>query len=96
MSWIVIATPPFTSIEQFDAVMAEMGEEPDGLEARYVGTTDGEVRVISLWESKAHADRFMTERLGPALAKALGPAPAGAPRHYGIEVERSYARQPVD
>ena len=95
MSWIVIATPPFTTLEQFDAVTAEVGEEPEGLEARYVGTTDGEVRVISLWESKQHADRFMNERLGPALAKVLGPAPAGAPRYYGINVARAYSRQPV-
>ena len=95
MSWIAIATPPFTALEQFDKVMAEIGEEPDGLQARYVGMTDGEVRVISLWESKEHADRFMTERLGPALAKTLGPAPAGAPRYYGVDVAREYVRQPV-
>ena len=87
--------PAVHALEQFDAVMAEVGDEPEGLEARYVGTTDGELRVVSLWESKAHADRFFAETLGPALAKALGPEPAGAPRYYGIEVARSYARQPV-
>ena len=56
---------------------------------------DGTLRVISLWESKAHADRFFTEKLGPALAKVLGPEPVGAPTAVGIDVARTYARQPV-
>lgn len=92
MQWITVATPPFGSIDQFDKVMANLGGEPDGLEARYVGTVDGELRVISVWESQAHAERFMSERLGPALAKALGPEPVGAPTFVGIDVVRSYVR----
>jgi len=95
MKWIAVATPPYGSIEQFDAVMAQLGDEADGLEARYVGTTDDGLRVVTLWESKEHADRFFAERLGPALSKALGPEPAGAPEVMGIEVERSYVREPV-
>src|SRR5918998_4582769 len=95
MQWIAVATPPFGSIEQFDAVLAQLGEEPDGLEARYVGTANGTLRVVTLWESKAHANRFFAEKLGPALAKVLGPEPAGAPEVVGIDVVRSYVRQPV-
>ena len=53
------------------------------------------LRVVTLWESKAHADRFFAETLGPALAKALGPEPVGAPEIIGIDVARSYVRQPV-
>lgn len=92
MQWIGIATPPFASIDQFDRVMENVGAEPEGLEARYVGPTADGLRVISLWESKAHADRFMAERLGPALAKALGPEPAGAPAVVGVDVARTYVR----
>ncbi len=92
MQWITVATPPFGSIDQFDKVMANLGGEPDGLEARYVGTVDGELRVISVWESQAHAERFMSERLGPALAKALGPEPVAAPTIVGIAGARSYVR----
>jgi hypothetical protein len=95
MQWITVATPPFRSIDQFDTVMANLGSEPEGLEARYVGSVDGELRVVSVWESQAHAERFMSERLGPALAKTLGPEPVGAPTFVGIEVARSYVRQPV-
>jgi hypothetical protein len=95
MQWITVATPPFRSIEQFDTVVAQFGGEPDGLEARYVGTANGKLRVVTLWESKAHADRFFTETLGPALAKALGPEPVGAPEVVGIDVQRTYVREPV-
>jgi len=95
MQWITVATPPFDSIEQFDLVLAELGGEPDGLEARYVGTADAKLRVVTLWESKPHADRFFADRLGPALAKVLGPEPVGAPEFVGIDVARSYTREPV-
>ena len=94
--WISVATPPFGSIEQFDAVMAQLGEEPAGLEARYVGIAgDGKPRVVTLWNSKADADRFFTERLAPTLAKVLGPEPAGAPQIVGIDVQRAYRRELV-
>ncbi|HET6292327.1 MAG TPA: hypothetical protein VFG33_03100 [Kribbella sp.] len=95
MKWIAVATPPFRSIEQFDQVMGQLGAEPAGLEARYVGSTDDGLRVVTLWESKEHADRFFADRLGPALAKVLGPEPAGKPQVFGIEVARTYVRQPV-
>jgi len=94
MQWITIATPPF-GLEQFDKVRSQVGEEPAGLEARFVGTTDGQLRIITLWESKAHADRFFADTLGPALAKALGPEPVGRPETVGVEVVRSYVRQPI-
>jgi hypothetical protein len=96
MQWITVATPPFGSIEQFDKVRAHTGEEPDGLEARYVGTADdGTLRIITLWESQAHADRFFAETLGPALANALGPEPTGTPQVVCINVARSYTRESV-
>jgi hypothetical protein len=96
MKWITVAIPPFESIQQLDTVLANLGEEPDGLEARYAGTSDdGKLRVVTLWESKAHADRFYSETLGPLLAKVLGPEPVGAPEVVGIDVAHSYARESV-
>jgi heme-degrading monooxygenase HmoA len=91
MQWMTVATPPLKSIDQFDSVIADQSAEPDGLEARYVGTTEnGELRIVSVWESKAHADRFFTTTLGPALAKALGPEPIGQPAVVGVAVARTY------
>jgi hypothetical protein len=95
MKWIAVATPPFAAIEQFDQVMEQLGGEPEGLEARYVGSTTDGLRVVTLWESKAHADRFFAERLGPALAQVLAPEPAGRPEVLGIGVARTYIREPI-
>ncbi len=97
MQWITIATPPFPSIEQFDKVTASVDEmAPEGMEGRYVGTTDGgKLRVVTLWTTKAHADQFFANTLGPALTKALGPEPVGRPEVYGIDVARSYVRESV-
>jgi len=47
---------------------------------------------LAVWESKAHADRFFAETLGPALAKALGPEPIGKPEVLGLEVAHQYVR----
>lgn len=96
MQWMTVATPPLDSVEQFDAVISSQTAEPDGLEARYVGTTEnGELRIVSVWESKAHADTFFAHTLGPALAKALGPEPIGKPQVIGVAVARAYTGQPV-
>lgn len=92
MQWITIATPPFASVDQFDRLMENITPEPDGLQARYVGSAADGLRVVTLWESKAHADRFFADRLGPALAKTLGPEPAGNPTVLGLDVARAYTR----
>ena len=93
---ITVATPSFASLDQVDAVIAQLDGPPEGMHARYIGTTeDGDLRVVSLWESKAHAERFLTEKLGPAVAKALGPEPKGASELVIIDVARTYEREPV-
>lgn len=96
MQWMTVATPPFTDIDTFDRLTAQFDGAPAGMQARYVGAAeDGKLRVISLWESKEHADRFFAETLGPALARVLGPEPGGVPAATGIEVLRSYSPEPV-
>ena len=95
MQWITIGSPPF-SVDKVDTVLEQLGPAPDGMEARYVTTTDdGQVRIVSLWQSKEHADRFFADRLGPTLARVLGPQPDGASSVEGLAVERSYVRQPA-
>jgi hypothetical protein len=95
MQWITVGAPPFR-IEQYDQVFAQLDEQPDGLETRYVGTDDdGKVRIVAVWESKEHADRFFAETRGPLLAQALGSEPVGRPDVMGIEVAHRYVREPV-
>ena len=94
--YITVATPSFASLDQVDAVIAQLDGPPEGMQARYIGTTpDGELRVVSLWETEEHAHRFLTEKLGPAVAGALGPEPRGASALVAVDVAREYVRQPV-
>lgn len=91
MQWITVAKPPLRTLEQLDLVAAQIGPEPEGLIARYAGVgDDGFLRVVTVWESREHADRFLVASLGPALARVLGPEPAGAPELVGIEIARAY------
>ena len=95
MSWMLIATPPLRTVEQFDAVTADAGT-PEGLEGRWCGRTEnGDLRVVTLWTSREDAERFLSERLGPAFARVLGPEPAGRPEILGLEVLRSWVPTPV-
>jgi len=41
------------------------------------GLGDG-IRVVAIWESKQHADRFLEDRLAPALTSAFD-EPQGRP-----------------
>ena len=93
--WIAIGTPPFTSVETFDAVCARFGGEPAGLQARYVGRVGDELRIVMIWASKDDADRFFVNTLGPALAAVLGPEPSGKPTIIGFEPQRTYERELV-
>ncbi|GHH34559.1 hypothetical protein [Lentzea cavernae] len=86
--WLTIATPPTRSLDQLDAVMGATA--PEGLRARYACQADGDFRIIAVWDSKEHADRFFREVLGPVLARVLGPEPAGAPAMTGMEVLREF------
>lgn len=86
--WLTIATPPIRSLDKLDQVMG--AAVPDGLRARYACQDGDEFRVIAVWESKDHADRFFREVLGPVLARVLGPEPAGAPAMTGMEVLREF------
>ncbi len=94
--WITVATPSFSSIDQVDAVIAQL----DGARRAWRLATSGPPAtapsaVVSLWQSQAHAERFLTEKLGPAVAKALGPEPEGAADLLGIDIQRACVAQPV-
>jgi hypothetical protein len=96
MKWMTIGTPPFDSIETLDRIRGELDATQYGLEASYAGTAeDGTLRVVTVWESKEHADRFFTEVLGPTLARVLAPEPVGAQQVVGVQVERISTANPV-
>src|SRR4029079_6455117 len=38
--YITVATPSFASVDQVDSVIAKLDGPPEGMRARYIGTTD--------------------------------------------------------
>ena len=93
MSYLTIAKPAFGTVEGFEQIMSARGigqGEPAGLRARYVADVGDGIRVVAVWESKQHADRFLEERLAPALATAFD-EPQGRPEVLQGEVAHSYS-----
>lgn len=89
MQYGISVIHPGRTMDDFRKVMEILeGSEPDGLIVRLVGTDSEGLRVISVWESKAKADRFAAEQLGPALAKVFGAS--NGPQISEIEVEEVF------
>ncbi|MDX6647925.1 MAG: hypothetical protein QOK40_3652 [Miltoncostaeaceae bacterium] len=54
----------------YDAVIARMdlqNNPPEGCLVHMAGPTEGGWRVVDVWESQDHFDRFVSERLAAAL-----------------------------
>ena len=70
------------STTNYDRVVEElnMTSAPDGLIVHTAGfdQTDGVFRIFDVWESRAQADRFLTEQLNPILERMMAQAPEGA------------------
>jgi hypothetical protein len=64
--------------EGYDAVNEKMGvrdNPPDGLIFHSAGEGPNGFRIVDVWESQDHFNRFMEERLGPAIAEVTGMQP---------------------
>jgi hypothetical protein len=60
--------------EDVEAVSAELGvrdNPPDGLILHLFTATPEGVRVVDVWESAAHYDKFREDRLMPAMSKVM-------------------------
>ena len=89
---------PYVAITEFDAawdthlkIDAAVGDAPaDGLIVHTAGPSDAGTRVVDVWESKEHADRFFRDRILPALA-AVGvePGPPISMTEYDVEIVRT-------
>ena len=85
MSVVVTAIAPFDA-ETYDAVTKRVmpdGRLPEGCEAHIAGPVDQGWRVITVWESQEHFDRFREGTLLPAIAEVTGQE---APRSVEPEV----------
>ena len=87
MSYALVSQNHGVDISWHHALERELGDDPaDGLTAIYAGTGPDGLCVISVWESKAHADRFTAERLVPTLQR-LGVTRDQMTRRSTLEVE---------
>jgi hypothetical protein len=86
VAYAIIVDSPAT-LEFHRALVARLGDDHPGAIARFAGETEGGLRVISVWASKADSDRFFAERLGPMLAQMPGPDRAQPPQIIELDVQ---------
>jgi hypothetical protein len=70
------------TVEQYNEIHDSLGvddDPPDGLILHTGAAIDGGIRVIDVWESEDHFNRFNDDRLGPAVMAVMGPPPEDAP-----------------
>jgi hypothetical protein len=80
MTYLITTQSTGGDHESFRAVCDVLdAERPDGLLARYAGINDVGLVVTGIWTSKAHADRFTSEQLLPALQQVIGCRATGLP-----------------
>ena len=58
-----------------DALDWDNAEKPAGFISHYAGPVSGGWLVFDVWESQADFERFAGERLGSAMATAMGGEP---------------------
>lgn len=67
-----LGTEEYQRVNELLGIDMESGEGdwPAGLHTHVGGSTEGRLIVFELWASRADQERFLAERLGPALAAA--------------------------
>ena len=75
MTYLMTHFWPGATEEQYRATVAAVHPEnglPEGQTYHGAGPTDGGFLIVVGWDSKASADRFLTETLMPAMPVAGG------------------------
>ncbi|HLK77558.1 MAG TPA: hypothetical protein VKU77_28405 [Streptosporangiaceae bacterium] len=81
MGYMHISSSKGRTIDVFRTVSAKHNppQDIDGLLAWAAGSDDAGLHVVTLWESKAHMDRWAAEQLFPAFqAAGLADIPASS------------------
>ena len=92
---VLAAAPEFTK-QVYDNITEKMfghspmraDEAPEGLIMHSAGQGEQGYYVYDVWESREAFERFMEEKLGPAMAEVMGgpPPEGGAPQFFPIDV----------
>jgi|SoiMethySBSTD1v2_1073268.scaffolds.fasta_scaffold434887_2 hypothetical protein len=73
-------------VETYRRIAERVEPFAEGLVARYTGQNERGLAITTVWQSKAHADRFTAEHLMPAVHEFAGPA-AGQPDGVHVDFE---------
>lgn len=72
---MITRLPEDAGAAEYDAVSAKMdtaNNPPDGAIFHCAGELDGRFQVFEIWESREHHNRFVEERLQPAIREVVG------------------------
>jgi hypothetical protein len=72
--------------KQVSETLDTEGNPPDGLIVHTASEVDGKLKIVDVWESQEHAERFGRERLGPAIMEVAGDQVGGPPEPDQIEI----------
>lgn len=90
MTWVQIQHADQATWDDYQKVAAIVGDaKPEGLILRATGEVDGRWKAVSIWESEDAFERFLAERILPAVREAIGEemAAAGPPPTEWFEVK---------
>ena len=76
MTYIMTTNSPGDA-ESFRKVTERVERHAHGLIALYAGINDRGLAITSVWQSKAHSDRFTVEHLIPAIREVAGEGAGG-------------------
>jgi SAM-dependent methyltransferase len=95
MSYVATIDYPGRTMADHRQVQDQYADDlVDGLVAQVAGPTDNGLRVVSVWESRAAHDRFLTERLYPAFERSGPPAEIAFADFVGHDLLRGPAAAP--
>jgi len=91
MTYASITVAEQLTMADYRKVTEQLGPQPaEGLVSEAAGCGDAGLHVITLWDSKAHHERFVTERLLPAFeAAGLRPGPMS---FTDLDIDAMYVR----
>jgi hypothetical protein len=86
MAFATITQGPVGTLAGYREITAAVGtDRPDGLLLQVAGECEEGLQIVSVRESGVHHDRFVAERLHPAIRRA-GLRPDPGMRHMKFEV----------
>ena len=89
MPYATITHLPDQGTRQAEIMVVALGQRPVGLLANLVGEVDHGLWIVEVWTRQAQHDRFVAERLYPALHRS-GRRLEGSMTHLVVAIHQIY------